>query len=200
MKFSAVAGIDEAGRGPLAGPVVAAAVILPENYDLPGLKDSKLLSSQNREKLFDLILDQGLDVGTGIVSADIIDECNILQATFKAMCLAVDKLQKKYKDDLVVLVDGHKKIPLLNISQIPVIKGDMLVAQIAAASIIAKVTRDRMMKCYAKQYPLFQFQKHKGYPTKEHVEQLMEFGPTPIHRRSFAPVRTALLRYNDKKR
>lgn len=200
MKFSAVAGIDEAGRGPLAGPVVAAAVILPENYDLPGLKDSKLLSSQNREKLFDLILDQGLDVGTGIVSADIIDECNILQATFKAMCLAVDKLQKKYKDDLVVLVDGHKKIPLLNISQIPVIKGDMLVAQIAAASIIAKVTRDRMMKCYAKQYPLFQFQKHKGYPTKEHVEQLMEFGPTPIHRRSFAPVLKALLRYNDKKR
>lgn len=200
MKFSAVAGIDEVGRGPLAGPVVAAAVILPENYDLPGLKDSKLLSSQNREKLFDLILDQGLDVGTGIVSADIIDECNILQATFQAMCLAADKLQKKYKDNLVILVDGHKKIPLLNISQIPVIKGDMLVAQIAAASIIAKVTRDRMMKCYAKQYPLFQFQKHKGYPTKEHVEQLMEFGPTPIHRRSFAPVRTALLRYNDKKR
>jgi ribonuclease HII len=180
-----IAGIDEAGRGPLAGPVVASAVILPKDIKILDLNDSKQLSEKKREKLFDIIKEKALAYAIEAVDNKIIDQINILQATFLAMSNAILKL--KLKPDLC-LVDGNHKIPSLTFDQNAVISGDAKSACIAAASILAKVTRDRMMLDYAKQYPVYEFEKHKGYGTKKHIEALKQHGACPIHRVTFAPV------------
>ena len=176
-----VAGVDEVGRGPLAGPVVAAAVILPANRRIRGLKDSKLLTPDQRETLFPVIQDAAEAVGIGIVEAPIIDQINILEATRRAMLEALSKLS--VPPDLV-LIDAIR-LPTLTIEQQPIIKGDRLSATIAAASIIAKVTRDRLMLEYDQVYPEYGFARHKGYATEEHLQAIDRFGPCPIHRRTF---------------
>lgn len=175
-------GIDEVGRGPLAGPVVAAAVILPYDCDLTGVKDSKKLSEEKREELFDKIQQQALAIGVGIVPAEVIDEINILQATFLAMRKAVAELGQPID---IICVDGDKTIPQLDVVQHAVIKGDDKSAAIAAASIIAKVTRDRMMKAYAKEYPAYDWESNKGYGSAKHYEGIRMSGTTPLHRQSF---------------
>jgi ribonuclease HII len=180
-----VSGIDEAGRGPLAGPVVAAAVILPQNVVIQGLNDSKQLSEKKREKLFEIIREKALTYAVEIVDNKTIDKINILQSTFLAMHNAVSNL--KIKPELC-LVDGNHKVPKLSINQEAIISGDAKSACIAAASILAKVTRDRMMVEYAKQYPVYEFERHKGYGTKKHIEVLNKYGPCPIHRLTFAPI------------
>ncbi|MFH1699813.1 MAG: ribonuclease HII [Candidatus Zixiibacteriota bacterium] len=185
-----IAGVDEAGRGPLAGPVVAAAVILPESGMITGLDDSKKLSAARRDILFDRIVTSGAEYAVGIVDNEMIDRINILRASLRAMAQAVYKLSKK--PDLV-MVDGNQPIPNLEFAQTTIIGGDAICPSISAASIIAKVTRDRIMDHYDKLYSDFSFSKHKGYPTAEHLEQLITFGATPIHRRSFKPVAEALL-------
>jgi len=177
-----VAGVDEVGRGPLAGPVVAACVVFPQNLFLPGVNDSKKLTSKKREELFDLIMENALDVGIGIVKENVIDRMNILNASLTAMWKAIDQL--KSPPDFI-LVDGNQKIPNLSFPQMPVIKGDSLSLSIASASIIAKVTRDRIMVKYHKKYPEFGFDEHKGYSTQLHIEALKTFGPCKIHRQSF---------------
>jgi ribonuclease HII len=182
---SLIAGIDEAGRGPLAGPVVAAAVILPETFDLPGLTDSKKLSAKKREQLFKPIRRQALAVGVGFVHAEEIDEINILQATIKAMCLAVARLQLQPQQ---LLIDGITPLPL-SLSQQTIIKGDSRSLSIAAASVIAKVVRDRMMVVYDRHYPQYGFAGHKGYGSAKHRALIVEHGPCPLHRKSFACVR-----------
>jgi len=176
-----VAGVDEVGRGPLAGPVVAAAVILPVNRRVRGLKDSKLLTPAQRETLFPAIQDAAEAVGVGIVEASIIDRINILEATRHAMLEALSELAAP--PDLV-LIDAIR-LPALTIQQQPIIKGDRLSASIAAASIIAKVTRDRLMIQYDQAYPEYGFARHKGYATEEHLNAIDRFGPCPIHRRTF---------------
>lgn len=181
-----VAGIDEAGRGPLAGPVVAAAVILPKDIIIPSLNDSKQLSAAKRDELFEIIKEKAVAFFVSDVDNDIIDTVNILQAVFIAMANAV--LNMKIKPD-ICLVDGNYKIPQLKLPQEAIIDGDAKSASIAAASILAKVTRDRIMDEYALEYPGYGFEKHKGYGTKAHLEALKKLGPCPIHRRSFAPVR-----------
>lgn len=177
-----VAGVDEVGRGPLAGPVVAAAVVFSQDVSLKGITDSKKLTPQKREELFDLIFENALDVGIGKVDQVAIDKLNILNASLKAMYEAVSRL--KNRPD-VVLIDGNQKIPHLRIPQITVIKGDSLSLSVAAASIIAKVTRDRLMFDYHKKYPIFFFDQNKGYATKSHIQALKEYGPCEIHRMSF---------------
>lgn len=176
-----VAGIDEAGRGPLAGPVVAAAVVFPNGTFIKGVEDSKKLSEKRREELFPLIKEQSLSVGVGIVSHDVIDRVNILQATILAMHKAIDDLSLNPE---FVIVDGnsfrHDLIPYQNI-----VDGDEKSFTIAAASIIAKVTRDRLMYEYHVQYPLYGFAQHKGYGTKQHLEAIRRYGLCDIHRRSF---------------
>ena len=176
-----VAGIDEAGRGPLAGPVVAAAVVFPSGTIIKGVEDSKKLSEKRREQLFPLIKEQSLSVGVGIVSHEVIDRVNILQATILAMHKAIDDLSLKPE---FVIVDGnsfrHDLIPFQNI-----VDGDEKSFTIAAASIIAKVTRDRLMREYHEQYPLYGFALHKGYGTKQHLEAIKRYGLCDIHRRSF---------------
>ena len=184
--YPKVAGVDEVGRGPLAGPVVAACVVFPQNLFLPGVNDSKKLTSKKREELFDLIMENALDVGIGIVKENVIDRMNILNASLTAMWKAVDQL--KSPPDFI-LVDGNQKIPNLSFPQMPVIKGDSLSLSIASASIIAKVTRDRIMVKYHKKYPEFGFDEHKGYSTKVHIEALKTFGPCKIHRQSFKLVK-----------
>ncbi len=184
--FQTVAGVDEAGRGPLAGPVVAACVVLPKDFSAPEVNDSKKLTSRKRECLFDKIMQNGCEVGIGIVTGKIIDRMNILNASLQAMWKAVNKLKNPPE---FILVDGNQKIPNLSLPQMPVIKGDSLSLSIAAASIVAKVTRDRIMLRYHKRYPEFKFAQHKGYATKTHVEALMTFGPCQIHRKSFKLVR-----------
>ncbi|MGX1900325.1 ribonuclease HII [Thermolongibacillus altinsuensis] len=179
-----IAGVDEVGRGPLAGPVVAAAVILPSDVYLPGLNDSKKLSESKREELFEQIQDVALAIGVGVVSAKEIDEINIYEATKKAMMKAVNELTIQ-PDHL--LIDAMQ-LPLL-IPQTSIIKGDANSVSIAASSIIAKVTRDRMMKKIGEQYPNYGFEKHMGYGTKEHLQAIETYGVTPEHRKSFAPVR-----------
>lgn len=187
-----IAGVDEAGRGPLAGPVVAAAVILPcEWYEqglpknLEGLNDSKQLSEIKREQYFDqLCQDKNVLYGIGIVEPEEIDKINILKATLKAMTIAVSKLPLAPAH---LLVDGNTPIPI-KIPQTTVIKGDSRSFSIAAASIIAKVTRDRIMLEYDRKYPNYGFSSHKGYGTVEHLEAIRRFGPCPIHRKSFAPL------------
>lgn len=175
-------GVDEVGRGPLAGPVVASAVILPIDCQLLGVKDSKKLSEEKREKLYDQIMKEALHVGIGIVEAPIIDEINILQATFRAMHLAVEDLKVPYD---IVLVDGDKTIPKLSSRQHAIIQGDNKSGAIAAASIIAKVTRDRMMKDYAKTYPAYDWESNKGYGSQKHYEGIRNHGITPLHRKTF---------------
>lgn len=176
-----ICGVDEAGRGPLAGPVCAAAVILPKDLELPGLTDSKKLTDKKRRELFPLIQEQAIAYGIGYATEQEIDEINILQATFLAMQRALDQLD--LKPDLA-LIDGNREkdfgVPVKT-----VVKGDSLSANIAAASILAKVTRDNLMKELAETYPQYGFEIHKGYGTKAHYAALREFGPSPIHRMTF---------------
>ncbi|MCL2389317.1 MAG: ribonuclease HII [Elusimicrobia bacterium] len=178
-------GIDEAGRGPLAGPVVAAAVILPAGIEIPFLNDSKKLTQKKREELFNLIKQQALGYSINIVDAQTIDKLNILQASLLAMKNALQSLKQL---PMLCLVDGNQKIET-SIKQITVVGGDAKSAAIAAASILAKVTRDNLMDDYAKLYPQYGFDKHKGYGTKLHIEALKKHGKCPIHRESFAPVK-----------
>lgn len=180
--FSLICGVDEAGRGPLAGPVCAAAVILPPNLELEGLNDSKKLSEKRREALYPLICEQALAYGIAFASEQEIDELNILQATFLAMRRAVGQLGRK--PDLA-LVDGNREPDFGGIPVRTIIKGDSRSANIAAASILAKVTRDRFMLEQDAVYPQYGFAVHKGYGTQKHYAALREFGPCPIHRRSF---------------
>lgn len=185
MGFSVVAGIDEAGRGPLAGPVVSAAVILPEGFSVAGVTDSKKLGLTKREKLYDAIYRHALAVGVGIVDAVEIDRINILQASLAAMAIAAKNLSP-CPDFL--LIDGPFPIPA-SLPQQPVIKGDSLSISIAAASIVAKVTRDRMMAAYGDDYPEFDFPVNKGYPTKAHKAAIRKYGVSPIHRLTFKGVK-----------
>ncbi|MGN0479867.1 MAG: ribonuclease HII [Hominenteromicrobium sp.] len=179
--YTAVCGIDEAGRGPLAGPVYAAAVWLPEGLVLDGLNDSKKLSEKKRESLFPLIQEQAVSYGIGFATVQEIDELNILQATFLAMRRAFEAMQKRCD---YALVDGNR-MPSLPVPGETIVKGDAKSPSIAAASVLAKVSRDRLMMEYAGQYPEYQFEKHKGYGTKVHVEALHTYGPSPIHRKTF---------------
>ncbi len=176
-----ICGIDEAGRGPLAGPVVAAAVILPKDCDLLYINDSKQLSVKKREELYHEIQKKAISIGVGIVSSERIDEINILQATYEAMRNAVSKLS--VMPDL--LLNDAVTIPKLAIQQIPIIKGDAKSISIAAASIIAKVTRDHMMEEYDQLFPEYQFASNKGYGSALHIQVLKEYGPCPIHRKTF---------------
>ncbi|MER1954517.1 MAG: ribonuclease HII [Desemzia incerta] len=183
-----IAGVDEVGRGPLAGPVVSAAVILPEDFNIVGINDSKQLSLVKRNELFDIIQEKALAVGVGIKDAAVIDQVNIYEASKLAMLEAIEQMPIQ-PDHL--LVDAMT-LPL-PVSQESIIKGDAKSVSIAAASIIAKVTRDRMMEEYDVMYPGYGFPNNAGYGTKEHLTALEDLGVTPIHRRSFAPVREALL-------
>ena len=176
-----VAGIDEAGRGPLAGPVVAAAVILPKDIFLPFLNDSKKVTEKRRDVLFDEIKQNAIAYGIGIASNTLIDEINILQATYEAMREAINALEKTPD---VLLVDAVH-IPDINIKQVGIVKGDAKSVNIAAASILAKVTRDRIMAEYDKIYPEYGFASNKGYGTATHIAALKEVGPCAIHRKSF---------------
>lgn len=179
--FGYVCGIDEVGRGPLAGPVVACAVILPKDCGLLYINDSKQLSEKKREILYEQIMDQAVAVGIGMVSNERIDEINILEATYEAMRQAVHNL----KVNPAVFLNDAVTIPGLEGKQVPIIKGDGKSISIAAASIVAKVTRDRLMVEYDKQYPGYGFADHKGYGSAAHIEQIKKQGLTPIHRRSF---------------
>lgn len=176
-----ICGVDEAGRGPLAGPVVAGAVILPKDTEILYLNDSKKLSAKRREALYDEIREKAVSVGIGIIGPERIDEINILNAAYEAMRLAVAAL--KVKPD--ILLNDAVTIPDIEIEQVPIIKGDAKSISIAAASIIAKVTRDRMMAEYDVSMPGYDFGKHKGYGTKMHIESLKRLGSCPIHRRTF---------------
>ena len=176
-----ICGIDEAGRGPLSGPVVAGAVVLPKGCHILYVNDSKKLSAKKREELFDVIMQEAISVGVGIISPARIDEINILQATYEAMREAIQKLT--ITPD--ILLNDAVTIPRIDIAQVPIIKGDAKSLTIGAASIIAKVTRDRMMIQYAEIFPEYGFEKHKGYGTAAHIQALKEYGPCPIHRRSF---------------
>lgn len=180
-RYGIVCGIDEAGRGPLAGPVVAAAVILPEDKEILYLNDSKKLSAARREELYDVILREAISVGVGISSPKRIDEINILQATYEAMREAVSKLNPRPS----VLLNDAVTIPGIELPQVPIIKGDAKSASIAAASIIAKVTRDRIMTEYDSRFPQYGFAGHKGYGSAAHIEALKTYGPCEIHRKSF---------------
>ena len=179
--YEYICGIDEAGRGPLCGPVVAAAVILPKDKYIEGVNDSKKLSPKKREKLYDDIKKEAISVGIGIVDVDIIEEINILNATKLAMIKAIKDL--KIKPDYL-LIDGNQLIDI-DIEKQTVVSGDAKSESIAAASIIAKVTRDRMLINFDKLYPEYGFAKHKGYGTKIHIEAIKKYGLTPIHRKSF---------------
>lgn len=176
-----ICGIDEVGRGPLAGPVVAGAVILPKNCDILYLNDSKQLSEKKREELYDIIMEKAVSVGLGYSSPERIDEINILQATYEAMREAISKLDPAPD----ILLNDAVTIPQVNIRQVPIIKGDAKSISIAAASIVAKVTRDRMMVDYDSIFPEYGFAGNKGYGSAAHIEALKKYGPTPIHRRSF---------------
>ena len=176
-----ICGVDEAGRGPLAGPVCAAAVILPRDLVIPGLNDSKKLTDKKRRELYDVIISSAEAYGIGFASEQEIDEINILQATFLAMKRALDQLQICPE---LALVDGNRD-PGFSIPAKTVVKGDSLSANIAAASILAKVTRDRLLEELDEQYPEYGFAVHKGYGTKKHYEALREHGPSPVHRMTF---------------
>ena len=179
--YNYVCGVDEAGRGPLCGPVVAAAVILPKDMHLEGVNDSKKLTEKKREKLYDDIMENAVAVGIGMSDIDVIEELNILGATKQAMKEAISNLSVKAD---YVLIDGNQDINI-DIDRQTVVSGDAKSESIAAASIIAKVTRDRMLRQYDKVYPEYGFAKHKGYGTKAHIEAIKEYGLTPIHRPSF---------------
>lgn len=179
--YSFVCGVDEAGRGPLAGPVYAAAVILPDGVIPEGVNDSKKLSEKKRESLFDIITVEALDYSIAYATAEEIDDINILQATFLAMKRAIDGLKTKAD---YAMIDGNR-MPPLDIPGETIVKGDANSASIAAASILAKVSRDRFMLKMAEKYPRYQFEKHKGYGTKLHYQMLDEYGPSEIHRQTF---------------
>ena len=179
--FQYICGIDEVGRGPLAGPVVAGAVILPKDCDILYLNDSKKLSEKMREALYDEIMEKAVATGIGIVGPGRIDEINILQATYEAMRMAIDNLQ--VRPDL--LLNDAVTIPEVDIKQVPIIKGDAKSISIAAASIIAKVTRDRLMVQYEEVLPGYGFASNKGYGSSTHIQAIQELGATPIHRQSF---------------
>ena len=179
--FEVVCGIDEAGRGPLAGPVYAATVILPKGHIVEGVNDSKKISEKKRDMLYDKIIEECVDYSIGVATEKEIDEINILQATFLAMRRAVEGLSVKPD---IALIDGNKT-PNLDIEQRAIIKGDSKSANISAASIIAKVSRDRYMLEMAEKYPEYQFEKHKGYGTKLHYEMIEKYGVSPIHRITF---------------
>ncbi|MBI5273679.1 MAG: ribonuclease HII [Chlamydiales bacterium] len=191
--YQIIAGIDEAGRGPLAGPVVAAACILPMNIDVSEIDDSKKLSKKKRSTLYhQLINNKDVIIGVGIVDAATIDDINILQATFQAMQQAVSSLP--IKPDFL-LIDGNRSFTKTFPHQ-TIVAGDAKSASIAAASIIAKYTRDQIMEEYHKQYPSYGFDEHYGYATKLHVEALKSFGPCDIHRKSFAPIRQEVVQFD----
>ena len=179
--WGAVCGIDEAGRGPLAGPVVAGAVILPKDEKILYVNDSKKLSEKKREMLYDEIMSRALAVGVGVVGPERIDEINILQATYEAMRMAVAQLTVPPD----ILLNDAVTIPDLPIRQVPIVKGDAKSVSIAAASIIAKVTRDRLMREYDQIFPEYDFASNKGYGTRSHIEALKALGPAPVHRRTF---------------
>lgn len=179
--FQAICGIDEAGRGPFAGPVVAGAVILPKDHPILYLNDSKKLSEKKREELYDVIMEQAVAVGTGMAGPARIDEINILQATYEAMRMAIGQLAVKPD----ILLNDAVTIPEVTVRQVPIVKGDAKSVSIAAASIVAKVTRDRLMREYDEVFPGYDFASNKGYGTRAHIEALIKLGPTPIHRRSF---------------
>ena len=190
--YQFICGVDEVGRGPLAGPVVAAAVIIPSGMVIPGIDDSKKLSSHRREELFDEIVGRGLPCAVGVIDNESIDSINILQASLMAMRKAVMDL--KTRPDFV-LVDGRFSIPNISPPQCAIVGGDRLCQTVAAASIVAKVTRDRIMDRYQALYPSFSFAQHKGYPTPVHLRELREHGPSEIHRRSFKPVADLVSEY-----
>lgn len=179
--YSAVCGVDEAGRGPLAGPVCAAAVILPAGIVIDGLNDSKKLTEKKREALFDIITENAISWSVSLVDETVIDEINILQATYRAMQQAVEGLPRPAD---FVYVDGNRSEGL-TLPHECVVSGDARIPSIAAASIIAKVTRDRLMRDFAVRYPAYGFEKHKGYGSRAHYAALLEHGPCPIHRRTF---------------
>ncbi len=179
--YTYICGVDEAGRGPLAGPVVAGAVILPKDCEILYLNDSKKVSSKRREELYDEIMEKAVATGIGMAESSRIDEINILQATYEAMRMAIQKL------GIVpdVLLNDAVTIPGLDMEQVPIVKGDARSVSIAAASILAKVTRDRLMVEYDTKYPQYGFSVHKGYGTAAHIEALKKYGPCSIHRRTF---------------
>ncbi len=193
-----IVGIDEAGRGPLAGPVVASAVMLKEKISFQEkyldeyhnlIRDSKTLSVLQRKKAFQFI-QKNFFVGVGIISQKTIDRINILEATYLAMKSALTQLKRQMqKCEVLILVDGNQIIPNLSLKQKAIKNGDKKIKSIAAASIVAKVTRDKIMQKYALQYPQYNFDKHKGYGTKLHLEALQKYGPTPLHRYSFRPIK-----------
>jgi ribonuclease HII len=184
--FLRIAGIDEAGRGPLAGPVVAAAVVFLKSIKIEGLRDSKKVPEKEREILYSEVLRFSEDVGVGIVGHEEIDRLNILRATRLAMQYAVEDLSKPPD----ILVIDALSLPSIPIKQLSIIKGESISASIAAASIIAKCVRDKIMMEYHRQYPQYNFEKHKGYSTKEHLDMIRRYGPCPIHRKSFQRVLT----------
>ncbi|MBC8439581.1 MAG: ribonuclease HII [Deltaproteobacteria bacterium] len=188
--YKIIAGVDEAGRGPLAGPVVSAAVILPHDFVCIGINDSKKLSEKKRNALFPIIMEQAIAVSTGISSHDEIDKINILQASLLSMKRAVEKLSNP-SDSLApdfLLIDGNFTLDM-DIEQSAIVKGDSRSISIAAASIIAKITRDAIMKELHELYPKYNFIQHKGYPTKAHKEAIFKYGPCPVHRRTFKGVK-----------
>jgi ribonuclease HII len=187
-----ICGVDEAGRGPLAGPVVAAAVILPNEIIIDELNDSKKMTRAQRERVFDRIKEISLFTAVGIIDNNEIDRINILNASLLAMKKAVNGLKKKPD---FVLVDGIHEIPNLTYEQYTIIGGDSICSAISAASVIAKVTRDRIMEKYQVEYPSFTFTSHKGYPTANHLKELKKFGPTEIHRKTYKPVAELLSQY-----
>ncbi len=193
--FKTIVGIDEAGRGPLAGPVVAVSLNWGNNDLIEGVKDSKKITEKKRIKLYDLIIEKAVDIGIGIIHEKKIDEINILKSTYLAMRKSIKNLNNKPD---IVLVDGNKA-DLNSIKQKNIIKGDSLSYSIACASIIAKVTRDRIMKSYSLVFPEYGFDKHKGYGTKFHIEMIKQFGSTVIHRKSFNPISKFLPTYKTLK-
>lgn len=183
-----VAGVDEAGRGPIAGPVVASAVILPDGVKIEGLNDSKKVTPSNRERLFSTISKEAVCLGIGIVDTQTIDRINILQASLLAMKKAIENMSVLPS---LIIVDGIFTVPGVKVPQKAIPKADSTYKVVSAASILAKVTRDKIMEDYELVYPGYGFAKHKGYPTKEHVNALKKKGVCPIHRLSFRPVKTA---------
>lgn len=183
-----VVGIDEAGRGPLAGPVVAAGVMLDDKRPITGLNDSKKLSEKNRELLYSEIMDKALIVSVSEIDVEAIDRLNILRATLAAMGKVIHDCMARTKID-AILIDGHQTVAGIPIKQIAVVKGDTLIECIMAASIVAKVHRDRLMRVLENVHPGYGFAKHKGYGTRDHLDALSRLGPSPIHRKSFAPCR-----------
>ena len=179
--YTYICGIDEVGRGPLAGPVVAGAVILPKDCDILYINDSKQLSAKKREELYDIIMEKAVAAGIGMVGPERIDEINILQATYEAMRQAIAALDPQPE----LLLNDAVTIPEVAIPQVPIIKGDAKSISIGAASIIAKVTRDRLMEAYEDMYPQYGFASNKGYGSRQHTDALKQYGPTPIHRRTF---------------